>query len=293
MGAQAQAAKRVCHQDLYFGGEAYFDKLRSPAQNTLPRIADGAEYKQYGVYVQDSILLWQQKLRISGAVRWGGGQFETVTSNAWTGRVGAVLRATPWFSLHSYASRGFRAASMTDLGARGLQGNGSFEALPPAGLGPEFSENYDLGFRLRGKGLVWELTGFRSRINNVIVSQTLLLPQSAIGQVISGERVVSQREDGAIFVAISNSPVTTKRNQDAAIFKGMEQRLEWKLRPGLTLEEGFTWLRADDPANGRAPNIEGAYPPAMGYLKLRQNPAGKRYWIEPYWTLNDRQNRLS
>ena len=31
----------------------------------------------------------------------------------------------------------------------------------------------------------------------------------------------------------------------------------------------------------------------MGYLKLRWNPAGKRFWVEPYWTLNDRQNRLS
>ncbi len=293
LGVQGQAAKRVWQQDLYFGGEAYFDKLSSPALNTLPRIADGATYKQYGVYAQDSILLWQQRLRVSGALRWGGGQFETLTSNAWSGRIGAVLRANTTFSVHSFVSRGFRAPSMTDLGARGLQGNGSFEALPPAGLRPEFSDNIDVGFRLRGKGLVWEVTGFRAKISNMVVSQTLLLPQGAVGQIISGERVVNQRADGAVFVAVSSSPVSAKANQDRAIFKGIEQRLEWSPKRGLTFEEGFTWIRADDPANGRVPNLEGAYPPAMGYLKLRWNPAGKRFWVEPYWTLNDRQNRLS
>lgn len=292
-GVQGQAAKRVVANDLYFGGEAYFDELRSPAQNTLPRIADGSSYKQYGVYVQDGVMLWRQRLRVTGAVRWGGGEFETVRSTAWTGRIGGVLRATPWFSVHSYVSRGFRAPSMTDLGSRGLQGNGNFEALPPAGLLPEFSDNVDVGFRLRGRGLVWEITGFRSKISNLIVSQTLLLPQGAVGQVISGERVTSQRADGAVFVAVSTAPVTAKRNLDAGVFKGIEQRLEWRPRSGWVFEEGFTWLRADDVANGRVPNVEGAYPPAMGYAKVRYNPGGKRYWVEPYWSLNDRQRRIS
>jgi hemoglobin/transferrin/lactoferrin receptor protein len=292
-GLQGQAAKRILRQDLYVGGEVYFDHFSSTAQNTLPRIAGGSKYKSYGAYLQDSLLLWQQRLRISGALRWGGGQFESITANAWTGRIGAVLRATSWFSVHSYVSRGFRAPSLTDLGSRGLQGNGNFEALPLQGLVPEFSDNIDLGFRLRGKGLHWELTGFRSQLSNVIVSQTLLLPQGAIGQVISGERITSQRPDGAVFVAISNAPVTAKRNLDSAIFKGIEQRLKWSPRANITLEQGLTWLRADDPATGRVPNLEGAYPPAMGYLKLRYNPAGKRFWLEPYWTLNDRQNRLS
>lgn len=292
-GLQTQAAKRIFNQDLFFGGEAYFDRLRSPAQNTLPRIADGSTYRQYGLYAQDNFTLFQQRLRLSGAFRWGGGQFETVTANAWTGRAGAVLRASEWLSIHTYLSRGFRAPSMTDLGARGLQGNGQFEALPPSGLRPELSNNIDLGFRLRHRGFVWETTGFQSRISNLIVSQALLLPQGAIGQIISGERITSQRADGAVFVAISNSPITAKRNQDRANFKGIEQRMEYSLPKGFTLEKGLTWLRADDPATGRVPNVEAAYPPAMGYLKLRYNPRGKRYWVEPYWTLNARQRRLS
>jgi outer membrane receptor protein involved in Fe transport len=41
------------------------------------------------------------------------------------------------------------------------------------------------------------------------------------------------------------------------------------------------------------PNLEGAYPPPMGYIRARYNPPGRRVWIEPYWTGNARLNRLS
>jgi hemoglobin/transferrin/lactoferrin receptor protein len=181
---------------------------------------------------------------------------------------------------------------MTDLGAQGLQGNGVFEALP-AGLKPEFSDNVDLGFRLRGRGMWFESTVFRSSIRNLIVARTLLLPPGAAGQIISGERITSQRADGAVFVAISTQPVQVRSNQDRGVFRGLEQRFEAKVASAWTLAQGFTWLRADDPESGRVPNVEGAYPPPMGYVRLRYNPSGRRFWIEPYWTGNARLNRLS
>lgn len=303
-GAQGQAAKRWLGNDFYAGAEVYGDAVRSPAQNTLPRIPNGASYQHYGVYFQDGVQLWQQRLRLSGAVRWGGGRYDgpnaprANTSNAWTGRFGGVLRPSSWFSLHSYVSRGFRAPSITDLGTLGLQGNGNFEVnvydIPGgAALRPELSANVDLGFKLRGKGLVFELTGFRSEISQLVVSQTLLLPTGAVGQRVAGEVVTSQRADGAVFVALSNNVVQVKTNLDQARFLGLEERLEWKPRRDLSFEQGLTWLRADDPSNGRVPNVEAVYPPAMGYLKARWNPAGKRFWVEPYWALNDAQRRFS
>ncbi len=291
-GAQGQAAKRAWGQELSGGGEMYWEEMKSPAQNTLPRIRNGAEYQMYGVFLEDRVEVWKKRLRLSGGVRWGGGRFATVRSDAWSGRGGAVWRAAEWLSVHGYVSRGFRAPSMTDLGAQGLQGNGVFEALP-ATLLPEYSDNVDLGFRLRGRGMNWETTVFRAEISNLIVARTLLLPAGAVGQTVAGERIVSQRGDGAVLVAISTQPVQVRANQDRAIFQGLEQKWEWMLPRGLTLSEGLTWLRADDPSNGRVPNVEGAYPPAMGYARLRYNPAGKRYWVEPYWTGNARQARLS
>ncbi len=296
-GVQGQAAKRIWRQDILAGSEGYFEEMRSPAQNTLPRIRNGAAFQHYGVYFEDRAEVWNGLLRISGGLRWGGGRFrvpglDAVASNAWSGRVGGVLRAMSWVQAHAYLSRGFRAPSMTDLGAQGLQGNGAFEALP-VGLRPEFSDNVDLGFRLRGKGMEFESTVFRSKIQNLIVAKTLLLPQGAVGQSISGERITSQRADGAVFVAISTQPVQVRANQDRGLFRGLEQRFEAKLGAAWTFSEGFTWLRADDPSNGQVPNLEGAYPPPTGHLRLRYNPSGKRYWMEPYWTGNARLNRLS
>jgi len=206
--------------------------------------------------------------------------------------MGGVLRVASWMQLHGYASRGFRAASMTDLGAQGLQGNGVFEALPTR-LRPEFSDNLDLGFRLRGKRMQFEGTAFRSKIRNLVVARPLVLPQGATGQLVSGEPIVSQRADGSVFVAISTQPVQVRTNQDAGVFRGVEQRFEAKLNAAWTLSEGFAWLRADDPVNGSVPNVEGAYPPPMGFLRVRYNPAGARFWVEPYWSGTARLNRLS
>lgn len=296
-GVQGQAAKRVWTQDWTVGSEVYTEEMRSPAQNTLPRIRHGAGFQHYGAYVENRTELGGGLLRLSGGLRWGGGRFSLpglpgVASNAWSGRVGGVVRVSGWMQMHGYLSRGFRAPSMTDLGAQGLQGNGTFEALP-FGLRPEFSDNVDLGFRLRGKGMHFESTVFRSAIRNLIVARTLLLPQGSVGELISGERITTQRSDGAVFVAISTQPVQVRANQDRGIFRGIEQRFEAKLSSSWLLSEGFTWLRADDPNSGGVPNLEGAYPPPMGYLRIRYNPPGKRLWIEPYWTGNGRLNRLS
>lgn len=296
-GMQGQAAKRISTQDWTVGSEAYLEIMRSPAQNTLPRIRNGAGFQHYGAYVENRTELGGGLFRLSGGLRWGGGRFSIpglagVASNAWSGRVGGVVRVSSWMQMHGYLSRGFRAPSMTDLGAQGLQGNGSFEALPSR-LRPEFSDNVDLGFRLRGKGMQFESTLFRSLIRNLIVARTLLLPQGSVGELISGERITSQRPDGAVFVAVSTQPVQVRANQDRGIFRGIEQRFEAKLSSSWLLSEGFTWLRADDPNNGGVPNLEGAYPPPMGYLRVRYNPSGKRLWIEPYWTGNGRLNRLS
>lgn len=296
-GVQGQASKRVWRQDLLAGSEGYFEEIKSPAQNVLPRIQNGTAFQHYGMYLEDRTEVWGGVVRLSGGLRWGGGRFvipglSAVVSNAWSGRVGGVVRITSWMQVHSYASQGFRAPSMTDLGAQGLQGNGVFEALPTR-LRPEFSDNVDLGFRLRGKKMQFEGTVFRSKIRNLLVASPLILPQGATGQFLSGERIVSQRADGAVFVAISTQPVQVRANQDAGIFRGIEQRFETKIGGAWTLSEGFTWLRADDPRNGSVPNVEGACPPPMGHLRVRYNPAGARYWVEPYWTGNARLNRLS
>jgi hemoglobin/transferrin/lactoferrin receptor protein len=60
-----------------------------------------------------------------------------------------------------------------------------------------------------------------------------------------------------------------------------------------TFNGNFTYIRAEDRDTGLPANIEGGTPPPTGFLSLNYAPAGKRYWIEGYSTLADRQSRLS
>ena len=51
-------------------------------------------------------------------------------------------------------------------------------------LRPEKTDNFDVGAQFRNGRVMVETTAFWIRLNNTIVSQTLLLPQGAVGQAI-------------------------------------------------------------------------------------------------------------
>lgn len=145
-GAQAQAERRWTRNVTLIGGDAYFERMVSPAFTTRPssagatasrpRVPDGARYDQAGVFLQHA---WEasSRLRVSGALRWSGAWYDVEASDLWpadslstsalSGRLGAVWRAGEQWSFHGQYSRGFRAPNMTDLGSLGLQGNGFFE----------------------------------------------------------------------------------------------------------------------------------------------------------------------
>jgi len=79
---------------------------------------------------------------------------------------------------------------------------------------------------------------------------------------------------------------------DARIY-GIEHTFEARLNRDWTLGGNFTYVYARDKATGLPPNIEGGTPLPTGFLRLRYEPNGKRFWIEGYSTLADRQSRLS
>jgi hemoglobin/transferrin/lactoferrin receptor protein len=79
---------------------------------------------------------------------------------------------------------------------------------------------------------------------------------------------------------------------DARLF-GLEYTLETRLSRDWNLAGNFTYIRAKDKATGLPPNIEGGTPLPAGFMRLRYEPAGRRYWIEGYTTLAARQSRLS
>ncbi len=158
-GLQAQARKRWARQhDVSFGGEGYFEGIRSPSFAVNPlmnvssirrgRIPDRARYRSGGAYLQDVVGLLADRLRAMGSVRLSGASYRANASDSpvaggkllwpddslsvWdvTFRAGAVWKATHGLNFFANVSRGFRAPHMTDLGTLGLTGSGYEVAAP-------------------------------------------------------------------------------------------------------------------------------------------------------------------
>jgi hemoglobin/transferrin/lactoferrin receptor protein len=233
-----------------------------------------------------------------------------------SGRVGFVVKPAKPVSFAFNYSRGFRAPNITDLGTLGLTGDG-FEAdfFSASALGgnigssadansvstgivvqkqrSEISHNVDVGLRFRHDRFDGDFTWFLIDINGAIVKQALILPPGAVGKTLGDQPIISQNANGAVFVPLSTAPVLIRANFTDARIWGVEHTLNIPFTRDWTFAENFTFVRAKDKATGLPPNIEGGTPPAIGFLRLRYEPAGKRYWVEGYSTLAGRQDRLS
>ena len=234
----------------------------------------------------------------------------------WTGRAGIVFMPVHGLSLIGNFSRGFRAPNITDLGTIGTTGNG-FEAAAPdlAGRGgtvgdtagasavstgipvaqvhPEKTWLYEFGLRYRHARLETEFTFFVNNFSGTIEKFALILPPGAMGQSIGGQTIVAQNPNGTVFVAASPNPVLIRANFGDARITGVEHDLEWRIAPAWSVRSVFTWLYAEDPSTGLAPNIEGGTPAPDFWLKLRYAPVGRSFWVEPYMQVAGRQDRLS
>jgi hemoglobin/transferrin/lactoferrin receptor protein len=297
-----------------------------------PRVPNRARYLTSGVYLQDVFEVIPEKLRLSGALRYSVASYRSraadspVTPALWpddslrvadsSGRLGATITPVKGFSLIFNYSRGFRAPNITDLGTLGLTGDG-FEAdffsanalggtigttaddqavstgIPVQKQRSEVSNNFDLGFRVRHGPIETEFTTFLIDIDDAIVKQTLILPPGSVGGFLGDQPIVNQLASGAVFVPLSATPVLIRANFTDARLWGLEYYLRARMNKNWTFNGNFTYIRAEDKDTGLPPNIEGGTPPPTGFLSLNYAPAGKRYWIEGYSTLADRQSRLS
>lgn len=154
-GIQAQAAKNWSRNHLTIGGDFYYDRVRTDSYSLNPvtgiavaargRVPDRARYYNGGLYAQNVWTVIPQRLRLVGALRYGGIDYKSLASNspvingqrlwpndslstsALTPRFGAVLTLVEGLNISAQVSRGFRAPHITDLATIGLTGNG-FEA---------------------------------------------------------------------------------------------------------------------------------------------------------------------
>lgn len=155
-GTQLQATKLWGERNnLVVGGDFYYDRVRTDSYSLNPvtriavtargRVPDKARYYNGGVYVQDVFNAIPGRLRLVGALRYGGVDYNSrasysplvngqplwpndeLSASAVTPRFGAVLTIAEGFNISAQISRGFRAPHITDLATVGLTGNG-FEA---------------------------------------------------------------------------------------------------------------------------------------------------------------------
>ena len=341
-GASFFLDKRFGNNTFLVGGDYYHERLNSPAfianpvTNVVtlsrPRIPDEARFNTGGVFVQDQWDAIPDRLRITGAVRYSGADYkvraadsplvggrplwsdDSLTTAAFSGRIGAVVRLDKGFRLAFNYGRGFRYPNMTDLGTLGLTGDGfEVDHITAGALGgqigttagsgavstglsvakqkSEFSNNYEGSLRYQHKRFDSEFTVFRLDIVDAITKQALILPVGAVGRLLGSDPIVSQTANGTVFVAASAAPVLVRSNFTSAKTWGVEYETEAKLRRDLIFKANFTYIKAADKVTGLPPNIEGGTPPPTGFLSLRYNHS--RFWIEGYTTLAGRQDRLS
>jgi hemoglobin/transferrin/lactoferrin receptor protein len=250
---------------------------------------------------------------VNGARLWPD---DSLSVHSVTPRFGALFTVLPGLNLSAQVSRGFRAPHITDLGTLGLTGNGyevPFADVADRGafigsaadssavstgrpvrqLVPETSWNYEGSVHLRRSRFDVDVTGFVNDISNNIAVQALILPQGAVGTFLGDQVITSQLASGAVFVGASSNPVLIRSNFDNARIYGIEQKFDLWLTSSLVFSNTFTYLHSEDRQTGLPPNIEGGTPAPQAWVKLRYQPSGRRFWVEPYMYVAGRQDRLS
>ena len=234
-----------------------------------------------------------------------------------SGRIGATVTIADGLNAAFNYSRGFRAPNITNIGSLGLVGVGfQVSTSDIAGLGAtigttadttaissgvevsplksEISDNYDISLRYRNRRFDANLTGFVIDYGNTIVRQTLILPQGAVGLRLGSQTITNQNANGAVFVPLSTAPVLVQANFSGTRLKGVELNADYRFLDSWLIGGNYSFVRAEDRVTGEPPNLGGGgIPPQFGFLRLRYQPSGKKYWIEGYTNLAGRQDRLS
>ena len=229
---------------------------------------------------------------------------------------GATLRLAESVHVVGAIRRGFRAPNATDFSSVGLTSNG-FEVspdqgaaasgllgsradagavstgLPVSSLDPEVLYNYELGLKFQRRRMTATLSGFVNDISDFITKRSLLLPPGAVSTTLGGQTIVLQLASGAVITAVDSRPVLVRANVGEVRIWGIETAWEGELSDSWRAGANFYYLRGRDQESGGPPDIEGGLPPATGFVSLRWQPTGKRYWVEAYSHLVSYQDRMS
>jgi len=242
--------------------------------------------------------------------------YETTLADV-TFNTGLVYTVSTHMNLTANVSRGFRAPNANDFGSVGISGNG-FEITPEEGvrlggligrldpskaegstqtalgpLMPEKSYTYDVGVKFRSSLADATLAVFDSELSDLIERRVVLLPPGATGQLVGEQRIIRQDATGAVYTALASTPVFVRTNATRVRMRGIEASALLKLKRGLTINSNASYVRATNLETKLPPAFENGIPPLNGFLGIKWEPLGKKYWFEAYSNFAAAQRRLS
>ncbi|GMQ87086.1 MAG: TonB-dependent receptor [Gammaproteobacteria bacterium] len=296
LGFNLQADTLLAERHLVtYGVEYYSDRVDSKRVDsdggvntkkpgTFP---DDSEYLTSGIYLQDEYQLGTSSKIVAG-VRYsysraqtdlkdfGFGNFDEnysdfTASLRWSGLIAEQMR------MFAGVSQGFRAPNLDDLAV--LRSTNEGIDVPSPNLDSEESINYELGLKLNKSAWQGTLTLFWSEFDDLIDRQR---------GTYKGLDFIDDNGNGVQDPGEDN--VVQKFNVGEARIYGIEVDSSVALGSQWSLNGNISWAKGKNKTDKEPVS---RIPPLRAYLAARWQQPGKRYWIEPFVELVDRQDRLS
>ncbi len=282
-GYEFMASSNASDHLISMGAEVYdeyVDSFRNEVRDgdvtaARPRVPNGSRYTSLGVFVLDDWSLLEDRMQLSGGVRFS--YFRAAISAAdniidgepvvpdseesfsdLTFNVGTTYQLTEQASVYGRVARGFRAPSLFDFAETGLTGGG-FEVapqeavaygaligdsassgavstgLPWKDLSAELLWSFETGFRWRDERTRFDFAFFDSELTDSISRRTMIVPGDVVGQTIGGETITAQDDVGRIFVAVDPDPVVSRANIGRSRVWGIEWLFEREINSAMLL----------------------------------------------------------
>jgi hemoglobin/transferrin/lactoferrin receptor protein len=249
-------------------------------------VADDATYDLVGVFAEDQIPLFAERLHLYIGGRYNyaavdankirdpstGATFSLADS--WQTLVGSGralyhVDAEQHLALFAGASQGYRAPNLSDLTRWDADWG---QEIPSPGVQPEHFLSLEAGGRLNFERFQFEAVYFHTLIDEMIV------------------RVPTGEYAGTV-------PIVTKENSGEGYVHGIELTGGVRLHPDVTLWANFTWMRGEleTPTLGGRTVTEpvSRLMPATVNSGLRWRHPKGRVWAEFASTFAERQDRLA
>ena len=225
---------KVHHHIITVGTEFYTNNQESSGNRTVGArlFFPKADSYVYGVYIQDEITLFHDRIVLIPGLRWdrwenkAPGQSKQ-TANRVNPKIGTVVKATDFLYLTANYAHGFRQPGFDDLFVSGTHFPGSV-FVPNPDLKPEKSRNIDAGLRIvlprvfsKNDQLIWKGAYFRNKVRDFIDNDVSF---------------------NFMTFLLEFKPINVQR----ALIQGFESELAWLPTDHITVRGNFTYTRGKD-----------------------------------------------